>query len=220
MGRYRQLYGMKPASIFTTLSCDELAELDSATSIRRARRHETVFEEGQALSHLYLLQSGTLKLVRPMTDGRALIVTLVQAGDSFGAMLAPRVTASRAQALEDAVYLMVPLDIIRRISSANGEFALALLADSEARRHETEERATRLAFEPVSRRLARLLVDTSDEQSGELLFPLTQTEMANIIGSRRETVCSLLNRFRRDRTISILRGRVRIRDRERLSSLT
>jgi len=161
-----------------------------------------------------------LKIVRPLTDGKTLIVALVEEGDSFGAMIAPRVSARRAQALEETVYVMVPLDIIRRISNANGAFALALLAEAEARRLETEERAARLAFEPVSRRLARALLDTSDEQSGELIFPLSQTEIANLIASRRETVCSLLNQFRRDGLISIRRGKVQVRDREKLSSQT
>lgn len=63
--RYGQRHEMKPASIFTTLSDDDFAELISATAFRRAGRCEVVFDERQVLSHLYILQSGSLKLVRP-----------------------------------------------------------------------------------------------------------------------------------------------------------
>jgi len=210
---------MSPASIFRALSDAELEELGSSVSVRRARRHELVFCEGEPLSHLYLVQSGSFKLVRHSRDGQALIVTLVAAGGCFGSMAEPLVSATRAQALEDSVCLLVSLNAVRHILNRNAAFALALLTDAEARRRKTEERAAQLAFEAVSQRVARLLLDTSDQHSGELVFPLTQTEIANLIGSRRETVCSILNRFRRDNLVSIRRGRIRIRDRQSLSCI-
>jgi len=210
---------MSPASIFRALSHTELEELSSSVSIRRARRHQSVFREGATLSHLYLVQSGSFKLVRHSQDGQALIVALVATGGCFGSMGEPLVSATRAEALEESVYLVVPLNAVRHILKRNAEFALALVTSAEARRRKTEERAAQLAFEAVSQRVARLLLDTSDRHSGELVFPLTQTEIANLIGSRRETVCSILNRFRRDNLISIRRGHVCIRNRSSLSSV-
>lgn len=62
-------FPISPASIFRALSDAELEELGSFVSVRRARRHELVFREGEPLSHLYLVQSGSFKLVRHSHQG-------------------------------------------------------------------------------------------------------------------------------------------------------
>ena len=183
------------------------------------RAQEFVVSLAHPMAQGRFVIGGSFKLVRHSRDGQALIVALVAAGGCFGSMAEPLVSATRAQALEDSVYLLVPLNAVRHILNRNAVFALALLTDAEARRRKTEERAAQLAFEAVSQRLARLLLDTSDQHSGEPVFPLTQTEIANLIGSRRETVCSILNRFRRDNLVWIRRGRIRIRDRQSLSCI-
>jgi len=68
-----------------------------------------------------------------------------------------------------------------------------------------ETAATRLAFETVPERLAHLLLEVSNPSSGELETPLNQTEIANLIGSSRETVCSILNQFRRQSSLELNR---------------
>ncbi len=87
------------------------------------------------------------------------------------------------------------------------------------RHREAETAAARLAFETVPARLAHLLLDTSDPRSGAMSFPLNQTEIANLIGSSRETVCSILNQFRRGGWLEIERGRIRVIDRRGLGSV-
>ena len=187
--------------------------------MHRARAHEVIYREGDALTRFYVVQSGSFKLVRRSEARKELIVALVGAGGSFGAIVDPLVSETAAQALESSVYLTFPWASVRRILAENSAFALEMLVADDAGRREMEARAAQLVFETVPRRLARLLLDLSDVGTGELSFPLKQADLAHLIGSSRETVCAILNRFRREGSLWIQRGRISIRDRARLAAV-
>ena len=172
-----------------------------------------VYVEGETLTHLYLAQTGSFKLVRHSEEGKELIVALARPGECFGALAEPLESRTLAQALEESVVLVVPLAAVRRTITRNPQFATALLQQAMKRHQDVETAATRLAFETVPQRLAHLLLEVSEPESGELATPLNQTEIANLIGSSRETVCSILNQFRRQGLLDIERGRLRIVER-------
>jgi CRP-like cAMP-binding protein len=103
------------------------------------------------------------------------------------------------------------------MTSSNPTFALDLLAMKEQQSAAAQAHAARLAFDTVPQRLGRLLLSISDDRYGILKYPVNQTDIANMIGSSRETVCSILSRLRRQGLLSIVKGRIRILDREGLS---
>lgn len=207
------------ATLLRTLSAEEFEELLAASSSHRVPRQQVVFCEGEKLTHLYLAQTGSFKLVRHSEEGKELIVALARAGDCFGALAEPVESRTLAQALEDSVVLVVPLSAVRRVLAQNADFAGGLLLQAQKRHENAETTATRLAFETVPERLAHLLLEVSDPSTGRLGTPLNQTEIANLIGSSRETVCSILNQFRRQGLLDIERGRLRIVERDLLSSV-
>lgn len=205
--------------LFRDLSNAELEELLAASSTQHAVRQQVVYCAGERLSHLYVVQHGSFKLVRHSEEGKELIVALVQAGESFGACAESVDSPTLAQALQSSSFLVVPTVAVRRTLSQNPDFAVRLIARALDRHRGAETAAARLAFESVPARLAHLLLDTSDEHSGEMSFPLNQTEIANLIGSSRETVCSILNQFRRGGWLEIDRGHIRVTDRSGLGSV-
>ena len=204
-------------TLFGVLSVDELEELLAASTSRRVARRQVVYCEGETLTHLYLAQTGSIKLVRHSEEGKELIVALARPGECFGALAEPLESRTLAQALEDSIILVVPLAAVRHALARNPRFATGLLVQALKRHQDAETAATRLAFETVPQRLAHLLLEVSDPRSGQLATPLNQTEIANLIGSSRETVCSILNQFRRQGLLDIDRGRLRIVDRALLT---
>ncbi len=202
--------------LFSGLPGEEIEALDSSSTIERVSRSRTLFQHGQALSHLYLVSSGSVKLVRHSEEGREFIVGLAGRGDSFGAMVEPSTATAAALALEESTLLAVPIASIRRAVERNPAFALRLVREAERRLRATESRAARLAFESVRTRLVALLLEASDRRSGFLRFPLNQSDLASFIGSSRETVCSILNELRREGIVEASRGRIRMLDRKRL----
>lgn len=197
---------------------EEIEALDGSSAVERLSRAGVLFREDQTLSHLYVVWSGSIKLVRSSDEGREFIVNLAGPGAAFGALLEPSVAALTARALEETAFLAVPVTAVRRALERNPALALRAVRDSERRLRAAEIRAARFAFDSVPRRLAALLLEATDRRSGLLRFPLNQSELASIIGSSRETVCSILNRFRRAGIVETPRGQVQVIDRRKLES--
>jgi CRP-like cAMP-binding protein len=200
------------------LSPDELKALIGSGASHRIPRQQVVFCAGETLGHFYMVLAGSFKLIRQSTEGKELIVALARRGEFFGALAEPIESRSAVQAVEDSALWAVPVAAMRRTLAQNPDFAIRLLHFAQRRQDAVETTATRLAFESVAERLAHLLLDVANPRSGELDTPLNQTEIANLIGSSRETVCSILNQFRRRGLLTINRGQLRVTDRERLSS--
>jgi CRP/FNR family transcriptional regulator len=197
---------------------EEIEALDSSSAIEHASRAQVLFQEDHTLLHLYVVSSGSFKLVRYSEEGREFIVDLAGPGDTFGALAEPSRAAVAARALEQSTFLAVPVAAIRRALERNPALALRAVREAERRLRAAEIRAARFAFESVPRRLATVLLEASDRRSGRLRFPLNQSELASFVGSSRETVCSILNQLRRDGIVETPRGRVQVIDRKRLET--
>lgn len=210
---------LRSIRLFENLKDRELHTLTSAGISYRAERGQALYWESEPLNELFLVRSGSVKLVRNSEDGKEFIVQLIAAGECFGAMARPLVARSTAQTLEGSLIQVIPLVALRHAAEANPSFALDLLEVSEEQRLSLQTNASRLAFDSVPRRLAHILLDISDRRHGTLGVPLNQTELANLIGSSRETVCSTLSRFSREGMLTMVKGRIHVRDRKHLASV-
>jgi CRP/FNR family cyclic AMP-dependent transcriptional regulator len=207
------------SALFQGLSAAELEELFASGTDHRAQRHQVLFCAGEELTELYFVQRGSLKLVYHSPEGRELIVCLVGPGECCGPFAEPADSATLAQALEDTLYTRFPLAALRGAIVRNPALARNFLTYAQRVHSEADAATARLAFQGVPQRLAHLLTTETDHSTGELSFPLTQTEMANLIGSSRETVCSLLGQFRKQGLVRMERGRVRVVDRAGLTAI-
>jgi CRP/FNR family transcriptional regulator len=166
-----------------------------------------------------LVESGSIKLIRSSEEGKELIVGLVGPGECFGSLVHSQPTGSFSQALENSKIFLVPHQSVRRIAAANPSFALDILKMNEQHFIEAQALSARLAFDTVPHRLAQLLLAISNLRYGTLRYPVNQTEIANLIGSSRETTCSILSRLRREGMLSIVKGRIRVLEREKLATV-
>lgn len=210
---------LESAPVFRSLREAEKEQIVSTGWSYRTTRGQILYCEGEQLHYLYLIESGSVKLIRNSEEGKELIVGLAGPGECFGPMAHSQPSGCLAQALEDSVLFLIPRPSVRRIAAGNPAFALDLLEICEKQSVDAQTAAARLAFETVPRRLAHLLLGISDVRYGTLKYPLNQTEIANLIGSSRETVCSILSRMRREGYLSIVKGRIRVLERERLGAV-
>jgi CRP/FNR family cyclic AMP-dependent transcriptional regulator len=210
--------GVRTAEIplLVRLDDDVRRGLLTKSTVRNESRDRVVYCAGEPLKYLYLVLAGSVKLVRHSKEGKELIVALVSEGEAFGSPYA-QPSGALAQTLEPTTLLLVPHLALKRAMRESTELAFTVIENLERQRERAELALSRLAFDSVPRRLSRFLLETSDEESGELRFPLNQTEIANLIGSSRETVCSVLNQFRRSGWVALERGAVRVTGREELS---
>lgn len=207
------------AGPFRHLDSDSLGNLFLASRLHRLDRGQGLYEEGETLSSFYWVETGSLKLVRSSALGKEMVVRFVGPGEFLGVLALPMVAVDGARALELTRVLQTPLSVLQRVLGAHPLVAWDLLELAQKTVLTVETTSAALGLDPVPSRLARALLRLTQEQSGRLRFPLSQAELAQFVGSSRETVCMTLNAWKREGVLSIVKGRLRVLDRGRLEKL-
>jgi CRP/FNR family transcriptional regulator, cyclic AMP receptor protein len=210
--------------IFSGLS-EEEHKVISENSLQRS------YQPGQYLAHagdiwpyLFFISQGRVIAVKESMEGRSLVATTLKAGEIFWGVsfFHPELPMPVALQVEHpTTALLWSREQMLPVILGNGKFAWELSRLMVARMLRASEIVEELAFQPVAGRLARLLMDYPGRTaSGPISRSLTLDNMAARIGTTREMVCRLLQRFADDEVIRITRTEFEITDRERLVKMT
>lgn len=192
-------------------------------AVRRFARGNLLFLEGDACYGVHILKSGRVKLSVEHSTGRAVIVDLAEPGDiiSAAACFAGKAHETTAEALEscEAEYLTRG-EFLRRLDEDRG-FALRAIRQLSANNLAIcEKLATLSGDDPVIVRLARLFAGWAPERNGHkslsVKSPFTHQQMAEMIGTTRETVTRSLTEMRNRGLATLRNGELSIHDHERL----
>jgi CRP/FNR family transcriptional regulator, cyclic AMP receptor protein len=219
----RQLGRAAPFRRMEPLQLDEIAR---ALRVQVYRRRELVFASRREVPGILILLDGRVKLIRadPRT-GRELILFIVRPGELFGMPESEASEPASAVALDQSVVgRMRAADFERLIQ--NPEFAAEIARMTANRLAHVTSRLDELVFRDVPARLARLLLRLARDFPGEhngaatIDVRLTQQDLADLIGSTRESASLAVNHFKRQGLIDVRQRVIFIRDSERLRSLT
>lgn len=164
-----------------------------------------LFTEGQEAKGIYIVRRGALKLSVCASDGRTLILRIVEAGEALGvaAVIAGRQYEATAEAQEPCEVTFLRQSDVLRMMRAHGEFALWVTERLSHDYNSTcrEIRALMLSGS-ASEKLARLLVGWLDQRPGSqnpsrMKMRLTHEEIGQMIGTSRETVTRLFAGFKK-----------------------
>ena len=180
--------------LFAGLPTDELGELTSRLRPRRYARGETLCLVGDPGTSLYIIDRGRVKLGLTSPEGREIILDLLGPGEVFGelALLDGEPRSANAVAVEASEVLLLARDDFLRFVEQHPHAALVLLATLShwLRRLTTQMQDT--AFLDVPARLARTilrLAEAEEAAHGKAVTPrLTQTDLAGMVGTTRETL--------------------------------
>lgn len=208
--------------LFAGLDDDGLVGLVQGMRIRRFRRGETVFHLGDPGDALFIVMSGSIKITLPADTGDEAILATLRPGDFFGELAlldgAPR--SATAVAIEATETYILPRDRFRELIATEPIMREALLATlaAEVRRltHHVEE----LHFLDITGRLASRLGRMAAESGAttlpdgaiRLAGPLTQGDLAAMIGCTRQSVNKLLGMFSDDGLIRLEKDRIVVLD--------
>jgi CRP/FNR family transcriptional regulator, cyclic AMP receptor protein len=218
-----ELLGRVP--LFAELSEDELGRVVSVAIPRSFPKGVRVFHEGDDSDACYVVRSGDLRVTREHSDGRAIALATLGAGDFFGelAMLDGGSRSASVETLSDAELLALPALDMRRVISGNGEIAAKLIIALTRRLRETNERVARQSFQTVPSRVAGVLAqliaeEAIPEERQGITVRMTQADLAQLAGTSRESVSRFLATLERAGVVMVGRGRVTIVEPRRLRS--
>ncbi len=213
---------LRGVMLFRDLDEEALIELSSASRIRQLQRGDVLFTEDDEPHELYVVLSGRLAMVNRSIDGRESVVALMEVDDLFGEMPLfdglPRSTDARALEISDVI--AVPYDPVRELYNRRPQLlwrAVELLAN---RLRVVDGVLADSVFLDVTGRTAKRLLEIAGD-ADEFSLPVTQEELAGMVGASRERVNKAIASFlklgwieQRDRRYHILkRDQLEIRSR-------
>jgi CRP/FNR family cyclic AMP-dependent transcriptional regulator len=203
MREQRDVALLSDVPLFAGVGRETLAFLAAKLRRRRFGRGEALVRQGEPAQALLLITSGSAKVSRLTEDGDEAVLGLVGPGGCIGEVAAldgsPR--SATVTAVEPAETLVLArADLIAAVRD-DPELALALIGTLAMRLRRADARLEDAYFSDLETRLARRLLQTAEEhgrktEAGiETPLPLTQSELASMLGAGRPRVNGLLGGF-------------------------
>jgi CRP-like cAMP-binding protein len=212
--------------LFEALSPAELEQLADIAQFRRTPKFQFIFMPDESADQLYFLLKGRLKTGTFSVDGREVIKEILQPSSLFGDLaLAGETTRSEfAQALHDeAEYLEIKVTDFQLLMQQNQRLVFACLRHLSQRLQRVEDRLAKLVLKDARERIIEFLIETAGREGRRVGYEtlvkhhLTQQDIANLTGTSRQTVTSVLNDLRKSNLIYFNRNSILIRDIEKLA---
>jgi len=188
----------------------------------------TIAEQGTAALALLILGRGRARLERTMAGGRSIPLGYRGAGEILGESCLTRQAthAETATAMEETEIIRIPHTLVNDILHEDPGIAPAVFSLLLQRTRETEDRIESLLFRNVEGRVVEFLLKSADRwgvpnPKGTLISaPITHLEIAQAIGSTRETVTLTLGALRKEGLLDVSGRRLIVMSREALSQKT
>jgi CRP-like cAMP-binding protein len=193
----------------------ELERITTMTSMPRGR----VFYQPEDVSEvLFVVKEGRVQLYRISPEGKKLVIATLGPGTLFGemALLGQQMHNAFAEALDDCLILVMSRADLERLILNKPAVGLRILESTGKRLRDAEKRLEDMAFKGIPARLASLLLRLAEERGSNEITGLTHQDLAETIGTYRETATQVLNDMKASGLIEIGRKRIRILDAERL----
>jgi CRP/FNR family transcriptional regulator, cyclic AMP receptor protein len=196
---------------FGELGPEELTMLAQASTSTELIRGDVLFKEGDEPDSLYVVVDGRVAIANKSIDGRESVVALMERGDLFGemGMLDGLPRSAEARALEPSTVVKVPFPPVRTVLEANPERLWNVVRLLAGRLRNMDEALADSVFLDVTGRTAKRLLELSNG-TDEFLLPVTQEELAGMVGASRERVNKAIAQFIRLGWISQSDRRYRI----------
>ncbi|HWI54719.1 MAG TPA: Crp/Fnr family transcriptional regulator [Desulfobacteria bacterium] len=209
---------LKKIPIFAELSEDQLRRLAQVALERQYRKNQIIFGEGDPGEALYFMKTGKIKLTKTTPDGREQILAFRSPGEIFAEVVlfdgGPY--PATAEVIEDAkIGIIRNLDIERAIVE-NVDIAVSLLKIMSKRLRQAQTALKDIALKDVYGRLASTLLKLAAEHGTQLPdglkinLNLTHQDLANMIGTSRESVNRVISEWRKEGILDAQRGEITI----------
>ncbi len=178
---------------------------------QRFRKSEFIFRAGDATHHVYLLLRGRVKIYQPSSVGKEVILWFCFGGELFGLAEAARggERVVSAQACDDAEILCIRQEQFTAFLAQHPRTALMIVQVLSCRLRVLGDVVINLISDDVHTRVLKMLLQLGsrcgipDEQGLRLNITLTHQEIADMIGTTRQTVTTILGQLEREGMIKI-----------------
>jgi CRP-like cAMP-binding protein len=209
---------LKKVPIFSVLDDRELRELAALGQMRRFRKEELIFLQGDPGKHFFIILQGKVRIYLQDPRGREVILDVLGDEDFFGEMslLDGKARSASAQAMAETRVFSIGHDEFYKFLERAAAVPIKLLRLMSERLRRADETIENLALLSVKGRLARLLASWCEHDGkpsdGTLTFklPMPKTQIAQMLGTSRETVSRMMSELHDEKQIHMDGNTIRI----------
>ncbi len=215
-------------TLFAGLSEADIAAIGHATTMTRCVRGQRLLSPDDPPDRIHIVKKGRVRVYRMSPDGKQLTLDIYEPGTILGDMELlgqDRLPEAYAEAIEDGVICTITPDELRGLIERYPIVGVNIIRHLSRRLQAAERELEAMAYQRVDQRLARRLLDLAARfgvrtERGMLIEArLTQQELAEMVGTTRETLAHTLADLRRRNLLDTAHHRVVILDAERLAEL-
>ena len=191
--------------------------VDTARAVS-LQRNDVVFAQDDPAEELFIVRSGRIAIAQRSVDGRQTMVALMEREDLFGDMplFDGRPRSAEARALEQSQLVGVPYEPIRAVLAQQPELLWSVVSMLAGRLRATNAALADSVFLDVPGRTAKRLLELAGP-ADEFVLPVTQEELAGLVGASRERVNKALAAFLRLGWLEQADRHYRIVDRDQMT---
>ena len=214
--------------LFCNMSQPTLAAMDAVKFTSVYPKGSVLFVEGEAPRGVFVLCGGRVKLTTSSSEGRTLIVKVAEPGEVLGASatILGRSYEVSAETIEPSQLNFIRREDFLRLLSTHTEACLHTAQQLSEKYHAAQREIRSLGLsQTTGEKLARLVLDWCESDGDEtprgirLQVLLTHEEIAQMIGTTRETVTRLLSDWRRKKVIEIKGSNFFVKEHAQLSDM-
>lgn len=197
-------------SLFRELNSHELNKVTEISIAREWKKHSHVFLQGDPLENVYFIYDGKIKIYKSDINGKEQIVAILKKGEMF-----PHVGFFRkgdypafAEVLEPSTLIAVPISKFENVLIENPELSIKVfkvlgekIVDLQNR---LEEQILNNTYEQIVKLLIRLAQNHGKKRDDGQIWlkaEFTNKDLANMIGTTRETISRTLTKMKKDELI-------------------
>lgn len=206
--------------LFKDLNEAEFRQLETITQHRLVKRNTLIFKSGDASDSIFILVKGIVKIGNQAEDEREIIKHILYPMAVFGelALAGEQKRQDFAQALEETHVYQILVSDFQRLMECNNRLMMNVISMIGGRLRRVEDRLEALMFKDARERIIDFLKDSASKQGKRVGYEMlikhcyTQQDIANLTGTSRQTVTSVLNDLKKSNLIYFNRRSILIRD--------
>ena len=221
---YNGLSFIPSQGIFNYLTEEEKNTLAKRTTLMSYTRHDILFKQMMPSDHIVFVIEGLIKVYKSGKGPRLVCISIAGPGDFAGLSSAFGATeySFSSSAIESTKALMIRKEAFFDLVKSNGQFSLALTKLISTDYLEISNKLVNFSVKQLPGRVADLIRYFSEDifKSEDFTVPLTRQEMAELIGTTKESLIRTLNEFKNDKLIELDGKRIKIVSHELISILS
>ena len=219
---------LSEVALFAGLSDADIAAIGHATTMTHCVRGQQILAPDDPPDQIHIVKKGRVRVFRITPDGKQLTLDIYEKGTILGDMSLlgqDRLPEAYAEAIDEGVICTITPEELRRLIERFPTIGVNIIRHLSRRLQSAERELEAMAYQRVDQRLAHRLIDLAQRfgvktPRGTLIQAnLTQQELAEMVGTTRETLAHTLGDFRHRGLLDTAHHQVLIRDAELLAEV-